>query len=438
MASSQVARSPKFYVFALGSLAVAAASVVYFHYARNQDVAAVREVRAAVAERGPRIEVVTTAAGPTIRTIKVLGDVRSASSATLYSKVAGYLKVVHVDKGDKVEAGQILAEIESPELDQQYAAAAADLVNKRRNLDRIRGLYEKGNSTQVALYQAETESSVAENNVAVLATNKSYQTVRSPFTGRVTARFADPGALIGNAQTNYVSALPMLTISDDNKIRVYVYLQQTGDPRVERFMTDVTAVVDEASRVFKGTSTEGEIKRWGEKISAANFLRLLFEHVNKQFADGLTLDLGILDAIERLEEGLGCVNVHTRDVIALAEHRHDLLRLGEPHQSMIDQYAGELIADSLVDQDRSDCRVNATRETANHATFADLLANLFDRLVPESAHRPVAGEPGNLAHEIAQKRCPMRRMHDFEMELGGVEFASVIADNGDRGVRRCA
>ncbi len=44
---------------------------------------------------------------------------------------------------------------------------------------------------------------MAENNVAVLATNKSYQTVRAPFAGRVTARFADPGALIGNAQTNY-------------------------------------------------------------------------------------------------------------------------------------------------------------------------------------------------------------------------------------------
>ncbi len=136
MASTQSARSPKFYAFWIAVLAVAGASAFYFHYVRVQDIAAVREVRAAVADRGPRIEVVTTAAGPTVRTIKVLGDVRSGASATLYSKVAGYLKLVHVDKGDKVEAGQVLAEIESPELDQQYAAAAADLVNKRRNLVR--------------------------------------------------------------------------------------------------------------------------------------------------------------------------------------------------------------------------------------------------------------------------------------------------------------
>src|SRR5215472_3905248 len=105
---------------------------------------------------------------------------------------------------------------------------------------------------------------------------------------------------------------------------------------------------------------------------------------------------------------------------------------------MIDQYACELIADGLVDQDRSDCRVNTTRETTDHATLADLLANLFDRLIPECAHRPVAGEPGNLTHEITQERCPMRRMHDLEMELGGVEFAPVVADNGDRGIGRRA
>ena len=82
------------------------------------------------------------------------------------------------------------------------------------------------------MLQAETDALVAENNVAVLATNKSYQTVRAPFAGRVTARFADPGALIGNAQTNYVSAQPMLTISDDSRIRVYAYLQQADVPFV--------------------------------------------------------------------------------------------------------------------------------------------------------------------------------------------------------------
>ena len=157
--------------FGVGALVVAIGAVVYFHVTRNQNVASAREARAVAADRGPRIEFVTAAAGPTERTIRLLGDVRSGATAMLYAKVAGYVKEVHVDKGDRVEAGQILAEIESPELDQQFAAASADLAHKRRNLARIKELYAKGNTTQVALYQAETDATVAENNVGVLATS---------------------------------------------------------------------------------------------------------------------------------------------------------------------------------------------------------------------------------------------------------------------------
>ena len=137
---------------------------------------------------------------------------RSGATAVLYAKVAGYMKEVLVDKGDKVETGQILAEIELPEVEQQFAAASADLVHKRRNLARIKELYSKGNTTQVAMYQAETDVAVAENNVGVLATSVSYKTVRAPFAGRVTARFVDPGALVTNSQTNITSAMPMMTL----------------------------------------------------------------------------------------------------------------------------------------------------------------------------------------------------------------------------------
>ena len=232
MANSQKARSARFYLSGIATILVAAFVVGYFHLARDHEIAAVREAQATAADLGPRIEIVTTSAGPTERVIKLLGDVRSGATATLYAKVAGYLKTMSVDKGDKVKAGQIVAEIESPELDQQLAGASADLANKRRNLARLQELYSKGNTTQVALLQAETDATVAENNVGVLATNKSYQTVRAPFAGRVTARFADPGALVTNAQTNFVSAMPMFTISDDTRLRIYLYLQQSDVPYV--------------------------------------------------------------------------------------------------------------------------------------------------------------------------------------------------------------
>src|SRR4051794_32966045 len=105
MAKTKDGSAAKLYVFSVITIVIAGASAAYFHFVRNQEISTVREARALVAERGPRIEIVSTSAGPTVRTIRLLGDVRSGSTATLYSKVAGYLKTVHVDKGDMVEFG---------------------------------------------------------------------------------------------------------------------------------------------------------------------------------------------------------------------------------------------------------------------------------------------------------------------------------------------
>ena len=160
----------------------------------------------------------------------------------MYAKVSGYMKSVLVDRGDRVEAGQVVAVIESPEIDQQYNAAVTDLEHKRRNLARSQELLAKGNTTQVAMLQFETDARVAEANVTGLETMKGYQTLRAPFAGRVTARFVDPGALITNAQTNYVSALPIMTISDDSRLRVYCYVQQQDVPFIN--VGDTADVVD--------------------------------------------------------------------------------------------------------------------------------------------------------------------------------------------------
>ena len=91
-----------------------------------------------------------------------------------------------------------------------------------------------------------------------------------------------------------------------------------------------------------------------QEIGAADLLRLGLEHVDEQLADGLALLLGVGNAFERREERVGRVHVHQRDVVAVAEQRHDLLGLGEPHQAVIDEHAGELLADRLVDQHRGD------------------------------------------------------------------------------------
>jgi RND family efflux transporter MFP subunit len=284
MASSKVVRALKFYL--VGTLAILAAggAVVHFHLIRDQEIGTVREAKANVAELGPRIEVVTTAAGPKERIIKLLGDVRSGASTTLYGKVAGYLKTIHVDKGDRVEGGQVLAEVESPELEQQFAAASADLAHKQRNLARIRGLYEKGNATQVALLQAETDATVSENNVAVLGTTKAYQVLRAPYRGRVTARFIDPGMLVTNAQTNFVSAMPLLTISDDTKVRVYAYLQQADVPFVH--VGDVAEVSDASNPERKKAATITRMTGELEQRTRTMLIEVHIDNADNYFVPG--------------------------------------------------------------------------------------------------------------------------------------------------------
>lgn len=247
--ASGKARATRLYVAGGATVLIAALAVGYFHVSRSSSVATAREARGNVVNRGPRVEVVAPVLGPKERTVTLLADVRSNQSATLYAKVSGYVKSLEVDRGDRVQANQIVAVIESPEIDQQYAAAVTDLEHKRRNLARSQDLFAKGNTTQVAMLQYETDARVAEANVKGLETMKGYQVIRAPFAGRVTQRFVDQGALVTNAQTNMVSALPLMTVSDDSRLRVYCYVQQADVPYVN--VGDVADVVDASNPARK-------------------------------------------------------------------------------------------------------------------------------------------------------------------------------------------
>jgi membrane fusion protein, multidrug efflux system len=211
---------------------VAGCAVVYIWHRNDIALSAAREAHAEVVDRGPRVEVVAAAQGPTRRDIVLLGDVRANATATLYGKVSGYLKSIPVDRGDKVTAGQTVAEIESAETDSQYVSAVADLDNKRRVAARDREMLAHGNVAISAKELSETNLRMAEANVRQLETMKSYEILKAPFAGTVTARFADPGALIQNAATNQASSLPVLTISDLARLRVGAYVEQRDVPFV--------------------------------------------------------------------------------------------------------------------------------------------------------------------------------------------------------------
>ncbi|MCX5873526.1 MAG: efflux RND transporter periplasmic adaptor subunit [Deltaproteobacteria bacterium] len=192
------------------------------HYLTNE-----RSARLDGLKAGYRVRLVPATLGPKTRPISLVGDARPYTSVTLYSKVSGFLEKINVDKGDRVTEGQVLAVIESPELDRQYDAALADAKNKQADSQRARGLFMTGAMSLQDAERIETIAKVAENTAASLKAQKGYEVVSSPFTGIVTARYADPGALVQNAATAQTSALPIVSLAQIDRLRVYVYPDQS-------------------------------------------------------------------------------------------------------------------------------------------------------------------------------------------------------------------
>jgi len=185
------------------------------------------DARTEVHRAGARVLVTTATPSPALRTLRLQGEAHPFASVTLYGKIAGYLRDVRVDKGDEVRAGQPLATIISPELDQQVLAAQADAQNKRRQAKRMQALAGPGVVSAQDVETAASGADVAEAQAESLRTQDAYRTLRAPFAGTVTARFADPGALIQSATSGQSGALPVVTIADVKRLRIYAYLDQT-------------------------------------------------------------------------------------------------------------------------------------------------------------------------------------------------------------------
>ncbi len=113
------------------------------------------------------------------------------------------------------------------------------------------------------------------------------------------------------------------------------------------------------------------------------------------------------------------VDVDERDVVVAAEELDDLARLVQAHQAVIDEDAGELVADRLVDQHGGDGGVDAARQAADDPAVADLLADAGDRLVAEGRHGPVAGTAGDAGgRSSASSLRAVRRVDDLRGGTG--------------------
>jgi RND family efflux transporter MFP subunit len=197
-------------------------------------------------------------------TIDLPGRLEAYYRAPIFARVNGYLKSWSADIGAKVTAGQVIAEIEAPDLDQQLLQARADLASQQASsklseatLNRRKTLIASNfvsmqeideRSADLSNKQAAVNSSQA--NVERLEALAGYKKITVPFDGVVTARDTDVGALI-NAGGG--SGPPMFVVSDIRKLRVYVNVPQTYVPAIRIGAKAVISMPEYPNRTFDAT-----------------------------------------------------------------------------------------------------------------------------------------------------------------------------------------
>lgn len=222
-------RAPRSLVWGVGTACVVAiAAVALLGWRRSAGAREETRQRAADVAHGAVVKTTTVELSPTVRRLTLLGEARPFAEVTLYAKVSGYLKSVVVDRGDHVRQGELLATIESPETDRAVSAARAEYDQRRVTADRVAKLLAQQFVSPQEADQARADAAVAHERLAALEEQQAYESLRAPLDGTVTTRYADPGALVQSAATSQTNALPVLTVSETDRLRVFVYLDQ-GD-----------------------------------------------------------------------------------------------------------------------------------------------------------------------------------------------------------------
>jgi len=212
-------------------IAAAAGTLVLFLRERNARAAQAQTLKKEL-EQGPVVRVARVSLAPAERTVALPAEVRADKRATLYAKVSGYVREVRVDKGDQVKKGQVLAVLESPELDQQVESAEAQLIFSRQQLERAERLAPSGRVSKADLDAAQERVKVARAGLTRAQAQKDYVVLRAPFDGSVTARYADPGALLPAATGGTNGAQPLLEVAQLDRLRIALQLGQDDAARV--------------------------------------------------------------------------------------------------------------------------------------------------------------------------------------------------------------
>ena len=237
----------------------------------------------------PRVEVIEVGRSSGMSELQLPGSIEAVTEAPILARADGYIKRRLVDIGDRVQAGQPVAEIEAPELDQQVIQAKANLQQVQASLDQALANEQQGKAnlelarvtaqrwaSLVAAgvvskqdndqYQAQYQSQIAgvqslekaiavqraniaaaEANLARLDQMQAYRVVKAPFAGVVTLRNVDVGALVNSASTL------LYRIAQTGTLRTYVNVPQTNASSIHAGQPARLSVTNLPGRSFTGT-----------------------------------------------------------------------------------------------------------------------------------------------------------------------------------------
>ena len=212
------------------------------------------------------VSVIHPKTGAPQQEIVIPGDMQPYTDAPIFARTNGYLKKWYADIGANVKAGQLLAEIDSPEVDQQLQQARADLATAQANMNlaevtasRYKDLLKTDSVAQQDVDNANgnfearrTTVESAQANVKRLQDMQAFEKVYAPFDGVITARNTDIGQLIDSGSSGGASR-ELFHIAAVNPLRVYINVPQFDSPEIRPGLRAELVLTEFPGRRFQGT-----------------------------------------------------------------------------------------------------------------------------------------------------------------------------------------
>lgn len=243
----------------------------------------------------PSVSVILPSASGEVSSIDLPARFEAYSKAPIYARTNGYLKRWYADIGTRVKAGQVLADIETPDLDQKLLQAQADLATARANealakttAERWVSLLDSGavSPQEVDEKKGDHEAKqamtkAAQANVDRLIATRGFAHIAAPFAGTVTARNTDTGALITEGGNNGPA---LFEVSDTRKLRLYVNVPQNYVGSIKSGTTADITVPEQPGKTY--AATVESTSRAVDAVSGAMLVQLIVDNKDAALLPG--------------------------------------------------------------------------------------------------------------------------------------------------------